>query len=603
MKKCLIVLFAVLAGGCIVPGLGSNPGGGSFTTIAGLKHFESCGALSDYLVPMAKEKSSPVFVSPTVPISPMVPDSPMTSDPAPDSASGGEVGAAAPQAEPVTVEEADIVKQDGNRLYIVAGKDLLTYDITDLMQPERIGRVTFDFSPQEIFVDGSKVVVIGFLGYGTLGATTSLRLIDLTDAAAPAVVRELELDGFYVESRMVGSSVYLALQNWMGGDSSTLARQIASMSPCSKVYVPEDLEGDDYEALQHWDIVGFNLDEPSSDPVVISIIGSYESTIYATPEHFYLASLSYESDRTSVFLLGLDPAVAGVTPRANAAVPGRLVNQFSMDETDGVLRIATTTNRATFGAADNRNYVSTFQANDASLSPLGQIDSITPGESISAARFLGKIGYLTTFVTKDPLLAIDLSDPRAPAVVGELHLPGYTSYLHPYGDFLVAIGSEAEFGGNVLLNLFDVSDITSPKLVEQETIPDSWSSEALREHRAFAFFDDLAILAIPVETDSGSEIALYRVDTTTGFARLGAVNHDDLVPAGAAYSGYSPQMRRALEEGGGNFLYTVSEAGLKVNTFANLTNDLFGETFPGFSATGGVDCGGPGPVVWFDCME
>jgi len=597
----LLVAIALAAAGC-GSGSATNSNGihGVKNTVAGLTTFESCEALGDFLESRSGDRSAPS----TGPV------------PASDDAAGGGTGGGAesdgasgsPTSAPSTdtVEEADIVKQEGNRLYAVTtfGK-LFIYDVSNPSSPHRIGEVALDLAPVEMFVLGNKVAVIGYSiiaggGDGTVSSdmpyyydpSTRVVVYDTTNAASPSVAKAFDFKGSYGDSRKVGGAVYLALQHWIYNEGpEPLAKQLDDRNPCDQVYVPEEIDGD-YSSYLTWDVVGINLNSLSSEPNLVSVVGSWGSTITSTPEHFYLTNHFWEDNKTGIYLFDLDPATAGITPRATASIPGSIVNQFSMDETDGVFRIASTSRPTWIWAVgvegdvaaldvpppppETKNYLTTFRASDASLAQLGQIDTIVPNETITAARFLGHRAFVTTYVVTDPLVAVDLTDPAAPVVKGELHLPGRTDYLQPWGDDrLIAIGSADGWNG-VVLNLFNFADLANPQLIEQEQIPNSYYSEAQYEHLAFSFFEDQSILAVPVGTATGSELDVYVVNRDTGFTRLGAVNHDDL----GSFDGYSPQMRRSLEIGG--LLYSVSEAGLKVNGFAGLTTDLFQEMFPGF---------------------
>lgn len=592
MRKSLLILLATLAAGC---GSGSGGPSGAKTTVAGLTAFESCEALGEFLESKSGANEVP--------------------------AGGGTGGAeadggfgeptAAPSDEAVTVEEADIVKSEGSRLYaMTAFGKIFAYDVSNPAAPQRIGEAALTLYPIEMHLLGNKVAVIGQPtasagSDGTISSdspyyyepATRVVVYDFTDAASPTVVRQYDFKGSYSDSRKVGGAVYLAVQRWIsGGGDVPVEDQLEDHSPCDRVYVPEEIDGDFYSFLT-WDVIGINLNAPASEPNQVSVVGSWGSTITSTPEHFYLTNHFYENNETGIYLFDLDPATAGVSPRATARVPGSIVNQFSMDETNGVFRIVSTNRAAWIWPAEGGgggvavaaldavpppppttiNYLTTFRASDGSLTQLGQIDTIVPDESITAARFLGNRAFVTTFVVTDPLVAIDLTDPANPQIKGELHLPGRTDYLQAWGeDRLIAIGSADGWSG-VVLNLFNVADLANPQLVEQETIPNSYYSEAQYEHLAFSFFEDQSVLAVPVGTDTGSELDVYAVNRETGFTRLGAVNHDDL----GDFGGYSPAMRRSLEIGG--LLYSVSEAGLKVNGFSALTTDLFEEMFPGFT--------------------
>lgn len=590
-QKLTFAALAILV--CLVAGCDSNggPGGTGTKAIAGLTTFESCEALADFLESKAGSQQVPTDTTGTA-----------------DGAGTG--GEAVPTADfAPTVEEADIVKQEGARLYVVtAFQKLFAYDVSNPSHPQRVGEVSLTIYPQEMYVLGTKVAVIGQPPIATIDTgtpyepMTSVAVYEMANPASPALLRMFDFKGSYGDSRKIGGAVYLALQRWISeGGPVPLRDQLEDNAPCDQVYVPEEIDGD-FASFLTWNIVGLNLNALGSDPNEISVVGSWGSTVYSTPEHFYLTNYFWETGKTGIYLFDLEPSTAEATPRSSSSVPGSIVNQFSMDETDGVFRIVSTSRPTWIWAqvdvaalepspplpTETINYLTTFRADDGSLTELAQIDTIVPGESITAARFLGDEAFVTTFVVTDPLVSIDLSDPENPGIKGELHVPGMTNYLQAWGDDrLIAIGSDGGWSG-LILNLFDVSDLAHPKLIEQETIPDAYGSEAQFEHLAFSFFEDQQVLAFPVYTSTGSKMAVYTIHRDTGFTSLGEVNHDNLITS----TDYSPLMRRSLEIGG--LFYTVSEAGLKVNAFSALTTDLFGEMFPGFSPI--LYCGCTGDV-------
>ena len=240
---------------------------------------------------------------------------------------------------------------------------------------------------------------------------------------------------------------------------------------------------------------------------------------------------------------------------AMGAVPGMTLNQFSLDETDaGLLRVATT---AGFGdAATNGVYV--LSATAGNLQAIGSVTGLARGERIFSVRFAGEVGYVSTFREVDPLFVIDLSAPTAPRVVGELKVPGFSSYLHPLdATRLLGIGRDVDPAtGRVRglqLSIFDVGDPSRPRHTATYTFPgDGWESwsEAAWDHHAVGWFADQRILAIPVQQGGGWEgghgLVVFRLDLdgATGFTKLGQIVHGDIV-------------RRSLRIG--DFLYSVSE--------------------------------------------
>ena len=165
-------------------------------------------------------------------------------------------------------------------------------------------------------------------------------------------------------------------------------------------------------------------------------------------------------------------------------VPGRLLNQFSLDEWAGYLRVATTV-----GGGENDVYVL-----DSELNIVGAIQGFGLDERIYAVRFVGDRGYIVTFRQTDPFFVIDLSDPKNPKIAGKLKIPGFSSYLHPINDTLVlGIGREGEW---VKISLFDVSDPENPEEVDRYILKEYWSA-VLNTHHAFLLDRDHGIFFLP----------------------------------------------------------------------------------------------------------
>jgi uncharacterized secreted protein with C-terminal beta-propeller domain len=206
--------------------------------------------------------------------------------------------------------------------------------------------------------------------------------------------------------------------------------------------------------------------------------------------------------RTVVHKIAIGPA-GELDYVAKGEVSGRLLNQFSMDESGGRFRLATTVE---YYSPYSQGLYSNVYVLDEQMQTVGRLEQIEPGESIYAARFIGDRLYLVTFQRIDPLFVIDLSADQ-PRILGELKLPGYSTYLHPYDEnHIIGIGKDAKdsgFGGvqatGVKLALFNVSDVSQPRLVDDYIIEGQGTdSEALYDHKAFLFDKSRGLLSIPV---------------------------------------------------------------------------------------------------------
>ncbi len=225
-------------------------------------------------------------------------------------------------------------------------------------------------------------------------------------------------------------------------------------------------------------------------------------------------------------------------------VRGHLLNQFSMSEYRGDLRVATTdqgwwNNQA--NAELNANNIFVLRPTGNKLKQIGAIQDIAPGERIYSARMMGDKGYVVTFRQTDPLYTLDLSNPHRPKVVGELKIPGFSSYIHPLGqDRLLTIGQDADENGRVKgvhLQIFDVSNPAKPKRSFHKKVAISGYSWSLAQwdHHAFTFDRVTGTLAFPLSmygnnySENFTGLMLFHVDAEDGFVALGRVSHEDLV--------------------------------------------------------------------------
>jgi len=271
---------------------------------------------------------------------------------------------------------------------------------------------------------------------------------------------------------------------------------------------------------------------------------------------------------------------ANVEYKTSGEVPGRTLNQFSMDEYNSNFRIATTTGNSWDNTSLNHVYVL-----DSNLQTIGKLENLAQSEQIYSARFMGDRAYLVTFKRTDPLFVIDMSNPYAPTVLGELKMPGFSDYLHPYDEgHLIGVGQQTDENGRVTgqvkLSFFDVSDVANPKELSTYLIGEKgdWTySEALYDHKAFLFSKTKDLLVIPVSLNNWKEnkylqgAYVFSLTLDGGFMLKGTVTH---VTANASqeeqYYDYSSAVRRALYMD--TTLYTVSDSMVKANALADLSD-------------------------------
>lgn len=244
---------------------------------------------------------------------------------------------------------------------------------------------------------------------------------------------------------------------------------------------------------------------------------------------------------TQIHKIDITDGVA--TYRASGRVFGYPLNQFALSEYEGAIRIATTEERWALGQ-DRVNHLFVLQEErgpwGAQLVTSGQINDIAEGERIYAVRFMGERGFMVTFREVDPLFTMDLSDPAEPRLIGELKIPGFSTYLHPFDDeHLIGIGQSATDQGRITgmqLSLFDVSDFAAPALAHALPLGQG-NSDALYDHHAFTYWAPLQTLMIPVSLWNADArragLRFYQVSAENGFVEDGFVDHSALSARGA----------------------------------------------------------------------
>ena len=345
-------------------------------------------------------------------------------------------------------------------------------------------------------------------------------------------------------------------------------------------------------------VVGVNLVD-GSKPVSRTGIWGLAHEVYSGHESMILAQADYSawwrawygdedtvSDRTLLHRFTLE-ADGSTAYDGSGMVPGTVIDQFSIDERDGVVRVATTETTWTAWREDRewtppttKNRVLTLEGGDNGLYVVGQTPPLAEGERIFSARFMGDRAYVVTFEQVDPLWVVDISDAHDLNVLGELHIPGFSNYMHPLDEnHLLTIGRDGDEDGTVrglALQIFDVSDEMNPALAHKITFADRWGySEAAWDHKAFTFYDHLGLLAFPYlswgsDWDSyHSSLEVFSVDAETGFEPVGSIDHTDLLDGICGTEGdwscryYGLNVRRGvfIED----YVYSISNGGVKVN--------------------------------------
>jgi uncharacterized secreted protein with C-terminal beta-propeller domain len=407
--------------------------------------------------------------------------------------------------------------------------------------------------------------------FSSEGGHTLLQVFDVTTPANPTELMRYELSGGYVDSRRVGAFIYTVAHDTgatqIPGLDYTLqatsyedlqakyAQRIADnnakidatsddyflpwvqtvkpdgttavVSSCQQALVTQGAQGASFVSINTFDLTKLG-------PPTRTVIGSNAGYIYASATALYMAvDRTYEQDylgSTSYYygsyqaadsfvhkfnLNGTDTSYVG-----SVTLTGHILNQFSMDESDGILRVAST--KGWVPDASVISYLTTYGMQAGKLVQLGQVGGIGPQEDIRSVRFDGNRGYVVTFKKTDPLFVFDLTDATKPKLMGELQIPGFSTYMQRLDDtHVLAIGFTADdhesfaFFNGIQIQIFDVSDLANPKLAWKHVIGTRGSSsEALTNHLAFNYFAPKKMLALPITVCEGGGDGTYATNLT-----------------------------------------------------------------------------------------
>jgi len=509
------------------------------------------------------------------------------------------------------VDEADIVKTDGAYIYLVSEDRV---HIVRAFPPEDAALVsTIELSEWivNIYVSEDKLVVFELedpyyirpwpMPEDLRGEVTTVKVFDVSDRAEPVLEREITLDGFLVDSRMIGDYVYIVTQrhSWLYNETEVWLPRFKSGEAIQEVeadmiYYSNVTEG----GCSFTNVVAINSQDPDEPMTHETLLLNSASTIYASTGSIYISSPWWDSENgeiTKIYKLTVEGKRIQYT--ADGAVPGNVLNQFSMDEYEDHFRIATTAGRVSRSGGDTSNNVYVLNS---SLNIVGHLEDLAPGERIHSARFMGGRCYLVTFKKVDPLFTIDLNDPENPFVLGKLKIPGYSDYLHPYDeDHLIGIGKEtveAEEGDfawyqGVKISLFDVSDVENPRELSKLEIGDRGTdTPALYDHKAVLFSRSRNLLVIPIlvaeidESDYADDVLanaygeyvyqgahVFHVSPEEGIRLRGVVSHiegDEAFLKSGYYFDSELMVERSLYID--DVLYTLSSGMVKMNWLDDL---------------------------------
>ena len=560
------------------------------------------------------------------------------------------------------VEEPDIVKTDGSTIFAVSGSMLYAVSVSS-GTPKLVGSLDLGSSGygSQLLLDGDRLLVVASaspvrplpvgtarpVGGGTApiypspyyyDGQTTIERVDVSDPASMKVIGTASIAGSFVDARQNGATARIVVSSapraianpalraheagyvptWSYHGLITGRRMHGFVARCGQIARPALFSG-----LGMVTIYTVNIAQGLAFATTDALMADAQ-VVYGSQSSIYVATEKWIDPSTPAAQLPSATATQidrfdastpdSTTFVASGNVPGYLLNQFSLSESGGYLRVASTSSPDFWGGGvpqvPSQSYVTVLGTVGNELLPVGQLAGLGSGQKIYSVRFVGDTGYVVTFRQVDPLYTIDLSDPAAPKVAGQLELEGYSSYLHPLGAGLLLgvgqdVGASNEPSG-AMLELFDVSDPAAPKLVQKTSLGQGSSSQVQYDHHAFLFWPATHLAVLPVQiypvnsapptpapAPGGTGAAGSGVGTTTttttpsqssqsssdqftgaigfhvdssGLNEVGRISHP-------ASNGYTPPIQRSIVIG--DQLYTLSDEGILASSLDTLAPGTF----------------------------
>ena len=405
------------------------------------------------------------------------------------------------------VGEADIVKTDGSSLYIVNSQavEIVGIESAEMEELAEI-RMADDCYIKELYVQDDSLVIMytrtepsvdedGY--YNNYRDYTNALVYDISDRTNPVKMGNISQSGYYNTMRVRDGYVYV-ISNFYADAAAPRADTAAyipevqgSTMEASDIYMPQRQMGNQYTV-----ITSFSLEDPSEKTDSKAVFGS-SGMCYVSTENIYVTEGWYGQDdaevtQTSIRKVAYKEGI--LQGEAQTKVDGTLNDSFSIDEYNGYLRLVTTVSPVSSGDGGIARFFSgdtggrqqedsnSLYVLDENLEIAGEIHDLAKDESVYSARFMGDVGYFVTFKQVDPLFSVDLSDPSAPEIIGKLKIPGFSEYLHPYGDGqLLGIGmdvdEESVTTDGVKISMFDISNPADVNEEENYVLEDLYGTD------------------------------------------------------------------------------------------------------------------------------
>ncbi len=437
------------------------------------------------------------------------------------------------------IEEADIVKHIGTKIYLLNdARGFRIIDVSDWSNPRLQGDFAFIGEPVEMYVENN-VACIVVRNYSTCRldenaqpvkiSASVILMIDISDADNPVLIDSFNIEGYVNETRRVGDVIYLAgyKTDWFGPYLANGKSEFQYNGFVVSVYVADP---DNVRLVDEKELIGK---------------GEY---IHARQDAIFVAGYDWSSEQTTIQYVDISDPNGSIVLKDTVNVPGRILNRFCLDAYSDYLRVITQKDRW-WVAEDDIESQDELQDKEVSFS---DEDSDMPGvnmfvfdiknpddinlvsklhiiddEDLKAVRFDGEKGYVITYFQIDPLWVIDLKNPLKPAISGHLEIPGYSTYLYPQGNRLIAVGIDDTRAWRASVMLYDVSDASNPTELDRVILGTEYSnSEANYDEKAMEVLPEEKLIFVPFDTyrysDNRNWLAMidYSSDKLTKLAEI-----------------------------------------------------------------------------------
>ncbi len=423
------------------------------------------------------------------------------------------------------VDEADVVKTDGRYLYTLRdnGKAVVVVDTKDGLKEAAQVKLEDTYSIREFYVNSGKLVLTGEIfreektknGWYMSSANTFAATYDVSDPVKPKKLGEVTQSGYYTSSRMSEGHLYLFSQYTVDTASGIEPRAVeeyiplinGSVLPGKDIYMPATKTAYMYAVIGSVD-----MEKPDEEKDSKAIFTDGGNLYVSNKNIYWYEDRSWYTGDTMIRRLSYQDGE--LRAEASGLVGGYIHDSFCIDEYKGYLRVITTEKET------NSVYVL-----DDKLKKVGSIEGLAEDERVYSARLMGDVGYFVTYRETDPLFSVDFSDPKKPEIIGELKIPGFSEYLHFYGEgLLFGIGMDVDEDGfttnGVKLSMFDISDNTDVKEVQKYVMKNVYSADVMYDYRAALIDMKKNIIGFSANSGDGESYYVFSYDEKKGFECL-----------------------------------------------------------------------------------